>query len=67
MDGSVFAEALRERVRQALAALAAARDADDAYAVAVAQDEVDDAVRVARGHGLYVDGLDDVATDLDEG
>ncbi|MFI9832375.1 hypothetical protein ACIHIX_32350 [Streptomyces sp. NPDC051913] len=67
MDGSVFAEALRERVRQALAALAAAREADDAYAVAVAQDEVDDAVRVARGHGLYVDGLDDVATDLDEG
>ncbi|WP_405741890.1 hypothetical protein OG885_42215 [Streptomyces sp. NBC_00028] len=67
MDGSVFAEALRERVRQALAALAAAREDDDAYAVAVAQDEVDDAVRVARGHGLYVDGIGDVETDVDDG
>ncbi|CAL9633505.1 hypothetical protein [Streptomyces sp. enrichment culture] len=49
---SVFAEALLARVRAAEAGLAAAVEADDVYAVAAAQDEVDDAVRVARDHGL---------------
>ena len=48
----MFAEALLARVRAAEAGLAAAVAADDVYAVAAAQDEVDDAVRVARDHGL---------------
>ncbi|MGW7547131.1 hypothetical protein ACWGKQ_39430 [Streptomyces sp. NPDC054770] len=47
-------EALLSRVRAARAALAAARAAEDPYAVAVAQDELDDAVRFARRHGLDV-------------
>ncbi|WP_369221369.1 hypothetical protein AB5J52_05520 [Streptomyces sp. R39] len=49
------AEALLARVRAARAGLAAAREAGDAYAVAVAEDELDDAVRLARRHGLDVD------------
>jgi hypothetical protein len=55
-------EALLARVRAARAALAAAREAEDPYAVAVAQDELDDAVRFARRHGLDVE-----ATEPDEG
>ncbi|OLZ63175.1 hypothetical protein AV521_39810 [Streptomyces sp. IMTB 2501] len=51
-----FAEAVRERVREARAALAAALQTEDAYEVAVAQDELDDALRVARRHGIDVDG-----------
>ncbi|MET9117452.1 hypothetical protein ABZX38_25095 [Streptomyces longwoodensis] len=47
-----FTEAVQERVRAARAALAAALEADDAYQVAVAQDELDDAVRIARAHGI---------------
>ncbi|MFE7979163.1 hypothetical protein [Streptomyces shenzhenensis] len=47
-----FTEAVRERVREARAAVAAAVEAGDAYEVAVAQDELDDALRVARGHGI---------------
>lgn len=47
-------EALLVRVRAAWAALAAAVSAGDAYDVAVAQDELDDAVRLARRHGLNV-------------
>ncbi|MDN3027849.1 hypothetical protein [Streptomyces sp. S.PB5] len=49
------AEALLARVRAARAGLATARDAADAYAVAVAEDELDDAVRLARWHGLDVE------------
>ncbi|MGO4754278.1 hypothetical protein AB4212_37710 [Streptomyces sp. 2MCAF27] len=56
----MFAEALLERVRQARAALEAALEAEDAYAVAVAEDELDDAVRVARELGV------DVETDASE-
>ena len=55
-------EALLARVHAARAGLAAAVAADDAYAVAVAQDELDDAVRLARRHGLDVE-----ATGADEG
>ncbi|MEU1784849.1 hypothetical protein ABZ553_02745 [Streptomyces sparsogenes] len=55
MGRPVYAEALLERVRQARAALEAALEARDAYAVAVAQDELDDAVRVARRVGVDVD------------
>ena len=48
-------EALLARVRAARAGLAAAVAAQDPYAVAVAQDELDDAVRFARRHGLDVE------------
>ncbi|QOV34031.1 hypothetical protein IM697_28155 [Streptomyces ferrugineus] len=57
-----FAEALRERVRAARAALAVAVEAEDAYEVAVAQDELDDAVRVAWRHGIDV-GADGAVAD----
>ncbi len=43
-----FAESVRERVRAARAAVEEARASGDAYALAVAEDELDDAVRVAR-------------------
>ncbi|MCX4429881.1 MULTISPECIES: hypothetical protein [Streptomyces] len=55
-------EALLARVRAARAQLADAVAAEDVYAVAVAQDELDDAVRLA--HGL---GLDVEAAGADEG
>jgi hypothetical protein len=48
-------EALLARVRAARAGLAAAVAADDPYDVAVARDELDDAVRFARRHGLDVE------------
>lgn len=51
-------EALLARVRAARSALAAAREAEDPYAVAVAQDELDDAVRFARRHGLDVESAE---------
>ncbi|MCI3273542.1 hypothetical protein [Streptomyces cylindrosporus] len=50
-----FAEAVLERVHAARTALSAALAAEDAYEVAVAQDELDDALRVARRHGIDVD------------
>ncbi|MEV4437249.1 hypothetical protein [Streptomyces sp. NPDC049555] len=52
---SAFAEAMRERVRNARAALAAARAAGDVYAAAVAEDELDDALWLARAHGVETD------------
>lgn len=55
-------EALLTRVRAARAGLAAAVEAGDPYAVAVAQDELDDAVRLASGYGLDVE-----AAGADEG
>ncbi|WP_262703352.1 MULTISPECIES: hypothetical protein [Streptomyces] len=55
MSRPVFAEALLERVRQARGALEAALESEDVYAVAVAQDELDDAVRVARQLGVDVE------------
>jgi hypothetical protein len=58
-----FVEAVRERVREARAALSVALGAEDAYEVAVAQDELDDALRVASRHGIDV-GADAAA---DEG
>ncbi|MDW6066009.1 hypothetical protein SAZ11_59865 [Streptomyces sp. FXJ1.4098] len=64
MGRPVFAEALLERVRQARAALEAALEAEDAYAVAVAEDELDDAVRVARELGV---GVETDATEAGEG
>jgi hypothetical protein len=51
-EESEFAHAVRHRVREAHAALAAAIESEDAYAAAVAADEVDDALRIAREHGI---------------
>ncbi|MDX6350935.1 MAG: hypothetical protein QOF84_5725 [Streptomyces sp.] len=51
-EESEFANAVRHRVREAHAALAAAIESEDAYAAAVAADEVDDALRIAREHGI---------------
>ncbi|MFC5721665.1 hypothetical protein ACFP1Z_15950 [Streptomyces gamaensis] len=53
---SVFAEAMRQRVRAARAALAAAQAADDAYGTALAADELEDALRMALAHGVDPDG-----------
>ncbi|SPE63489.1 hypothetical protein SNS2_4813 [Streptomyces netropsis] len=60
---SAFAEAMRERVRDARAALEAAQADGDAYAVAMAADELDDVLRLARAHGVDTGA----ATDPDEG
>ncbi|MEV8018082.1 hypothetical protein AB0O76_17435 [Streptomyces sp. NPDC086554] len=49
---SAFTDALLERVREARAAVAAALEAEDAYAAAVAQDDLDDALWLARRHGV---------------
>ncbi|MEV4502317.1 hypothetical protein [Streptomyces klenkii] len=49
---SEFAEAMRRRLRQAREALAAAESDGDAYEIAVAEDELEDALRLARSHGL---------------
>lgn len=50
--GGGFAEALRQRVCEARAAAEAAVEVEDPYAVAVAQDDLDDALRTARNHGV---------------
>ncbi|MCD9194335.1 hypothetical protein [Streptomyces albireticuli] len=55
---SVFAEAMRQRVRDARAALALARAEGDAYGTAVAADELDDALRTAHRHGVDPDAPD---------
>ncbi|PNE32275.1 hypothetical protein AF335_19970 [Streptomyces eurocidicus] len=46
---------MRQRVRDARAALALARAEGDAYGTAVAADELDDALRTARRHGVEPD------------
>ncbi|MEU4212348.1 hypothetical protein AB0F13_20505 [Streptomyces sp. NPDC026206] len=56
---SAFAEAMRERVRAARAALAAARAAGDSYGAAIAEDELDDALRLALAHGVTTDIVDE--------
>ncbi|MFE6690882.1 hypothetical protein ACFVFQ_30970 [Streptomyces sp. NPDC057743] len=50
-----FVESVRERVRAARAAVAAARAADDPDALAMAEDELDDALRTAHGVGIDPD------------
>ncbi|MFI6735348.1 hypothetical protein ACIBI9_20680 [Nonomuraea sp. NPDC050451] len=52
---TVFAAAVRERVGLAWQALQAARDADDAHALLVAEDEWEDACRLAQAHGIAVE------------
>lgn len=59
---SAFAEAMRERVRAAFAAVAAARAADDVFAAALAEDELEDALRMAREHGVCTEDTDGTAT-----
>ncbi|MEH6379361.1 hypothetical protein V7793_34230 [Streptomyces sp. KLMMK] len=49
---SEFAEAMQQRVRQARKALEEAESAGDAYEIAVAADELEDALRLARAHGV---------------
>ena len=53
---STFAEAVLERVRTARARLEAAQAAGDAYDAAMAEDELEDALRLARKHGIDTDG-----------
>ncbi|NDZ82571.1 hypothetical protein G3I19_29365 [Streptomyces sp. SID10853] len=45
-----FSEAARERIGAARSRLAAASEAEDAYEAAMAEDELDDALRLARKH-----------------
>ncbi|MGW5276199.1 hypothetical protein ACWEQP_27325 [Streptomyces sp. NPDC004044] len=47
-----FAEAVRERIREARARLKAALKSEDAFEVAMAEDELDDALRMAHKHGI---------------
>ncbi|MER6094328.1 hypothetical protein ABT154_00370 [Streptomyces sp. NPDC001728] len=56
---STFVEAVRERVRAARQRLAAAHEAEDPYEAALAADELDDALRLARKHGI--DAADEAA------
>lgn len=58
-----FAEAARERVQQARARLRAALDEQDEYEVDLAQDELEDALRLARKHGISTDGPAGTAAD----
>ncbi|MFF2964766.1 hypothetical protein ACFVT1_39175 [Streptomyces sp. NPDC057963] len=51
----VFADEVRERVRRARARLAEALDAEDAHGAALAEDEVEEALRMAREHGIRTD------------
>ncbi|MET8765745.1 hypothetical protein [Streptomyces sp. NPDC004658] len=59
MGESAFTEALLEQVRQARADPAEALQGEGgAFAVAVAQDKLDDAVRVAQQHGVAVTAIE---------
>ena len=49
-----FVDAVLERVREARDTLEAALEAEDAYGAAVAQEELDDALRLASDHGIDV-------------
>lgn len=62
-----FAEVMRGRVRAARAAVAAAEEAGDAYALAVAADELDDALRLARANGVTVEPEADGAEGVEGG
>ena len=49
---STFAEAVLERVRAARVRLEAAYAAEDAFEAALAEDELEDALRLARKHDI---------------
>ncbi|MEU2232943.1 hypothetical protein [Streptomyces vietnamensis] len=51
---STFTEAALKRVRAARKRLEAAYAAEDAFEAALAADELDDALRLARKHGVDV-------------
>ncbi|MFD6230567.1 hypothetical protein ACFWFZ_27460 [Streptomyces sp. NPDC060232] len=53
---SGFEEAARERVRRARARLQAARETRDAFEEAQAAEELEDALRMARDHGVATGG-----------
>ncbi|MFD8410981.1 hypothetical protein ACFV2Q_04315 [Streptomyces sp. NPDC059650] len=53
-----FEKAVLDRVRVARARLAAAQADDDAFEVAQASEELEDALRLARDHGVSADGAD---------
>ncbi|MFB7170575.1 hypothetical protein ACFCYM_07060 [Streptomyces sp. NPDC056254] len=55
---SGFEEAALERVRRAQDRLQAAREARDAFEEAQAAEELEDALRVARDHGVAAGGGD---------
>ncbi|MFF0203811.1 hypothetical protein [Streptomyces sp. NPDC005017] len=50
-----FEQAALDRIRVARDRLAAARENDDDFEAAQAADELEDALRVARDHGVRVD------------
>ncbi|MEV6246737.1 hypothetical protein AB0M38_11095 [Streptomyces sp. NPDC051742] len=49
-----FEEAALERVRMARARVRAAREADDVFEEAQAEEELEDALRVAHDHGVAI-------------
>ncbi|WP_219664957.1 hypothetical protein [Streptomyces bambusae] len=53
-----FEKAALDRVRVARARLAAAQDDDDAFEEAQAVEELEDALRLARDHGVSIDEAD---------
>ncbi|QNP76145.1 hypothetical protein IAG44_39195 [Streptomyces roseirectus] len=50
-----FVEALRDRVRKARARVVEATREGDVFEKAAAEDELDDALRIARKHGVAVE------------
>ncbi|MFG2332429.1 hypothetical protein ACGFMM_22730 [Streptomyces sp. NPDC048604] len=63
---STFGEAVRQRVRAARSRLEDARATGDAYEAALAEDELDDALRLARKHGIGTDDADAPAEEVGE-
>ncbi|MEU6347680.1 hypothetical protein ABZ883_43030 [Streptomyces sp. NPDC046977] len=57
----LFADAVRERVRQARSRLAAALDIEDVYAADLAQEELEDALWVAARHNISTESTDGVS------
>ncbi|MCX2180286.1 hypothetical protein KV205_07045 [Streptomyces sp. SKN60] len=66
---STFTEAVLERVRAARVRLETALAAEDAFGAALAEEELDDALRLARKHGIETDANADTDSDAvgDEG
>ncbi|MFJ7591313.1 hypothetical protein ACIQZO_28855 [Streptomyces sp. NPDC097617] len=56
-----FPEAALERIRAARSRVAASHEAGDAFEEAQAAEELEDALRVAREHGLAVPDADESA------
>ncbi|GAA3376811.1 hypothetical protein GCM10020367_49970 [Streptomyces sannanensis] len=58
---SVFADAVRERVRQARADIEAALAAGDAHGAELAREELEDALRLAARHNIRIETEDEVS------